>query len=134
MMSPPSHCGLKGFESETEKPPHSPVSVMFLSSTLAPQKLNCVLVIPLLHKESLLSSTRSLIFPRSHPGASEAFSMRSSNPLPVHHIMTHHKFPGTQPTQSTESSTALSDLIGSFDFSAPPVAVHLSSIYRTLSH
>lgn len=59
--------------------------------------------------------------------------MTDTNRLPVHHIMTHHELPGTQPTQSTESSTVLPDVTGSFD-SGPLFATHLSSIYRTLSH
>lgn len=45
------------------------------------------------------------------------------NQLPV---LTHHELRGTQPTQSAQSSTALSDVIGSFGFSLclylPPIS------------
>lgn len=45
------------------------------------------------------------------------------NQLPV---LTHHELRGTQPTQSAQSSTALSDIIGSFGFSLclclPPIS------------
>lgn len=40
--------------------------------------------------------------------------MNETNQLPV---LTHHELHGTQPTQSAQSSAALSDVIGSFGFS-----------------
>lgn len=40
--------------------------------------------------------------------------MNDTNQLPV---LTHRELPSTKPTQSSQSPTSLSDVIGSFDFS-----------------
>lgn len=79
---------------------------------------------PVTQKNLCHSGTRSPIFLLSQvPRALEAFSMNDANQLPV---LTHRKLSGTQPTQSTQSSLALSDVIGSFGFSlclyVPPIS------------
>ena len=120
-----SQLGLQGFWVTTREAP------TFLYNL--PQFHSCFYHLLLRHKNSTVSlwsppvsqknlcrlSTRSPIFPLSYPRAQEASSMNDTNQLPV---LTHHEFPRTQP-QLTQSSTALCDVIGSFDF--PPC---LSSI------
>lgn len=128
-----SQLGLKGFESETEKPPHSypifpsfnHVSIIF-SPTTKPRLCPCDP--PVTQKNLCHPSTRSPIFLLSYPRALEAFSMNDTNWLPV---LTHHA--SWYPAHTVLHGPLWCHWLFWF-FSLPPFAAHLSSIYRALSY
>lgn len=115
-------CNLPQFQScfYHHLPHHKNLTVSLWSSCYTKEPLSSE------HKVSHLS-------PSPSPRALESFTMNHTNQLPVYHAMTHYELPGTQPTLSAESSTALPDVSGSFDSEAL-CAAHLSSMYRTLSY
>lgn len=118
-VTPQASLALRGL-SQKQRSPHIPVqsspglnrvSIVFSPAT---KPRLCPCDPPAAQKNLCHQSTRSPIFLLSHRRALEAFSMSDTNQLPV---LTHHELPATRPTQSTQSSTALSDVTGAFDFS-----------------
>lgn len=92
-VTPQANLALRGF-SPKQRSRHIPIqspplSIMCLSSSPPPQKLDCVLVTPLPRhtKNFCHSSTRSPISPLPYLRALEISSMNYTNQLPV---LTHH--------------------------------------------
>lgn len=111
-----SQLGLEAFESGTERPPHScPIIPRFRHVSIISiiTKPHCVLVIPLLDKEPL--SLGYKIFHLS-PIASQSLRgfLYARQPTSCPDSSQACWYP---PTQSLQSSLALSDVIGSFGFS-----------------